>query len=615
MDRQSHHLLLRVPAPTRQALSFCEASVRGVTTWLAGLPKANLGETARQLYQALIELNQLRLPSETRLQLLELLRPDVHFVCQHLEKHYLNQPIVLGERPRKVAGLCQALQNHLAVGYKLIVVRAPSQPGRNRQQLLTLALQRAIHSLGSLQLRSTQLYGPAPEGLWLELHQLYQLAVEQSSERLLVRDPLARHAQGLSAEQSYLAALLLGCARCNQMRQQSIARLAAALEAWSALVNLQPATATATGSLFFFSPQIDGPPRYRSLFADKDPQRLLGIDPRPLVERIEEHLRLAPDNRELTRLPAAKGLDDDLLRHLSSAWGDISERSFQRIPAQGSLTLCIGMTAVHYHLAGQRPFNEVLELPQSSNCAVFKLHNGAPDIWANAFDAQSGSAEPRLVHDHIEFVRPRLQRAEAASSRPKIEIGTAAASSPSESHPLFDVKLVDHSPGGYCLAWPGEVPAQLQAGELLGLRDGSAKTWSVAVVRWIRQMRGGGMQMGVELIAPRAQPCGLRLLRKVDQGSEYLRALLLPAIDAISQPAMLIAPRLPFQEGHKVQINRNGEQQRAVLSRRRAHTGNYNQFEYRSLGELPRERETPVTAWGNHTASGDEDFDSLWKSL
>ncbi len=613
MDRQSHHLLLRAPAPTRQTLSFCDASVRGVTGWLAGLPKANIGETARQLYQALIELNQLRIASDTRLQLLELLRPDVDFVCNQLEKHFVNQPIVLSERPRKVAGLCQALQNHLAVGYKLIVIRVVSQPDRERHQLLSIALQRAIHCLGALLIRSTQLYGPAAPGLWLELHQLYQLAVEQGTERLLIRDPLARHAKGLSAEQSYLASLLLGCARCNQMRQQSIVKLAAALEAWSGMAQIQ--AVGAAGSLFLFSPLVDGPPRYRSLFPEREQQNLLGISTQPLVEVIEEHLRLAPDNRQLTRLPAAAGLDDDLLRHLCSAWGAISERTFQRIPAQGSLTLCIGMTALHYQLAGQRPFNEVLELQGTSNRAVFKLHNGAADVWANAFDAQSSTVELLPTHDHIEFVSPNLTRTAAAAKTAAPASAQPRGPSETENHPLYQVQLVDHSPGGYCLAWEGEVPGQLQTGELLGLREGSSQSWSIAVVRWIRQVRGGSTQMGVELIAPQAQPCGLRLLRKDDQGSEYLRALLLPEIGAISQPAMLIAPRLPFQEGHKVLIKREGEEQRAVLNRRRTGTGNYNQFEYRSLGQVAPERETPVTGWKTHTAGGDEDFDSLWKSL
>lgn len=613
MDRQSHHLLLRAPAPTQQNLSFCDASVRGVTGWLAGLPKANIGETARQLYQALIELNQLRVASDTRLQMLELLRPDVYFVCTQLEKHYVNQPIVLSERPRKVAGLCQALQNHLAVGYKLIVVRVVSQPDRDRHQLLSIALQRAIHSLGALLIRSTQLYGPPAPGLWLELHQLYQLAVEQGTERLLIRDPLARYGKGLSAEQSYLASLLLGCARCNQMRQQSIVQLAAALEAWGSLAQIQ--AASAAHSLFLLSPLVDGPARYRSLFSDREQLNLLGIDTRMLVELIEEHLRLAPDNRNLTRLPSATGLDDDLLRHLSAAWGAISERTFQRTSAQGSLTLCIGMTALHYQLAGQRPFKELLELPGTSNRAVYKLHNGATDVWSNAFDAQDTPTELLPDHDHIEFVRPNVALPTPVTPATPATAALPVRSSDGENHPVYQVQLVDHSPGGYCLAWDGDVPSLLQTGELLGLREGKAQNWSIAVVRWIRQVRGGSTQMGVELIAPQAQPCGLRLLRKVDQGSAYLRALLLPEISAISQPAMIIAPRLPFQEGHKVQINRDGEEQRAVLNRRRASTGNYNQFEYRALAQVPTERETRVTGWKTHTPGGDEDFDSLWKSL
>ncbi len=97
---------LRVPTPTHESLSFCNANARELKNWLDHLPKANLGETARQLYQGLIELNQLKLPVETRLQLLELFRPEVHFVCHNLERHFLNQSIVLDERPRKVANLC-----------------------------------------------------------------------------------------------------------------------------------------------------------------------------------------------------------------------------------------------------------------------------------------------------------------------------------------------------------------------------------------------------------------------------------------------------------------------------------------------------------------------------
>ncbi|WP_439860749.1 molecular chaperone [Pseudomonas sp. MBLB4136] len=604
MDRQSPHLLLRVPTPNKQSLSFCQAHPRDLKHWIAGLPKANIGETARQLYQALVELNQLQAPSEMRLQLLELLRPEVYFVCKHLERHFLNQSIVLDERPRKVANLCQALQNHLAVGYKLIIVRLATQTSREQIQALTLALQRAIHSLCAPLIRTSQLYCPVPEGLWLELHQLYQIARQRNLQQVAIRDPLGTHTQGLSIEQNYLVALMLGSARCNQMRQNSIARLAEVLEPWSTLVRLQ--AGDAPSSLFAVAPQQDGPPRYSSLFQPSERHQALGIDPGPLVEAIKEYLLLPAEDRASARLLVPEGLSQDMLQHLSAAWGDIAERTFQRTPGQGSLTLCIGMSALHFFLSSQRAFSKTLQLP-TSNSVEFKPRSGAPDVWAKAFDAQQTTDwEQGLPLEEIEYSKP---------PSPTAQGGQPPAAESKESYPSYALPIINHSPGGYCLSWPKEVPSQLQAGELLGVQDNPGQGWSVAVVRWIRQVRGGGTQMGIELIAPHAQACGLQLVRKADQSSQYLRALLLPAISAISRPATLVTPRLPFQEGNKVMINLNGTERRAVLSRRQTSTGSFSQFEYRSLDQPAPPSGKPVTPPESRGAGGEEDFDSLWKSL
>nr|WP_256834403.1 molecular chaperone [Pseudomonas oleovorans] len=600
MDKQSTHLqLLRVPTPSKQSLSFCDGSPRDLKRWIAGLPKANIGETARQLYQSLVELNQFLTPSENRLQLLELLRPEVSFVCQHLERHFLNQAIVLDERPRKVANLCQALQNHLAVGYKLIISRVITRSGKDRDQLLAVSLQRASHSLCSPLIRASQLYCPVPEGLWLELHQLYQIACEQRLQRQVIRDPLARHTQGMSTEQTYVTALLLGCARTNQMRQNGIARLAEALEPWSTLVKLQ--AGDDPDSLFVLAPQIDGPPRYKSLYQSSELHNLLGIDTQPLVDAIKEYLDLPEEERSKSRLMIPEGISLDLLQHVAAAWGDIAERTFQRTAGHGSLTLCIGMTALHFFLAGRSSFAEVLKRPVEIGAAVFKPVTGEPDVWSNAFDAQRNAAD-EIHFEEIQYT--------------KVTPGEQAQpESNGESYPTFPLPIVNHSPGGYCLSWPKDVPSQLQAGELLGVQDNPSQGWSVAIVRWIRQVRGGGTQMGIELIAPHARPCGLQLLRKGEQNSQYLRALLLPEISAISRPASLITPRLPFQEGSKVLINDHGEEHRAVLTRKQVSTGSFSQFEYHRVGVEEASAGTPVTASQSQKPAGEEDFDSLWKSL
>ena len=599
MDKQSPHLLLRVPTPTKQGLSFCDTTPRDLKRWIAGLPKANIGETARLLYQALIELNQLLTPSENRLQLLELLRPEVYYVCQHLERHFLSQAIVLDERPRKVANLCQALQNHLAIGYKLIITRLYAQPGRERSTLLGTALQRAIHSLNGPLIRTSQLYCPVPEGLWLELHQLYRIAQSQNLHKSVIRDPLARHTDGLSPEQSYVVAILLGCARCNQMRQGAIARLAEVLEPWSTLIDLTPVDPQR--SLFAVAPQLDGPPRYTSLFQPSELQGALGIDPRPLVDTIKDHLRLIEEGRPGSRLLVPDGFSIDMLQHVAAAWGDISERTFQRTKGTGSMSVCIGMSALNYFLANKRSFAELLK--QEDTSATFKPNNGEPDVWARSFDVQQGnnSWDNGLPFEEIEYPKPAAEETKEAAG--------------AESYPTYTLPIVNHSPGGYCLSWPKDVPSQLQAGELLGVQDTPAQGWSVAVVRWIRQVRGGGTQMGIELIAPHAQSCGLQLVRKAEQNSQYLRALLLPEIAAISRPATIITPRLPFQEGNKVLINIKGKERRAVLGHKRANTGSFNQFEYRDMELRSEDLATSVTASGSQRASGEEDFDSLWKSL
>lgn len=574
---------LRAPTPSQPRLSFCEATPRDLKRWIAGLPKANIGETARQLYQGLGELNQLLTPSDNRLHLLELLRPEVYFVCQHLERHFLHQAIMLDERSRKISNLCQALQSHLAIGYKQIVLRIAPKYSKDRAALLGLALQRATHALTGQLVRATQLYSPPPEHLWFELHQLYRTACQLQLQQRRVHDDLASLTTELSLEQTYIAALLLGSARCNQLRQNQIARLAEVLEPWSALLKLHPGTPD--DGLFAISAELDVGPRYRSMFRSEQRAGLLGFDPQPLVNTLEAHLLHQDTSKPL---PVPTGLSFDTLQHLHATWGEAAERSFQRTVGQGNLTVCVGMSALHFYLGGERSFSDMLKHP-GARAANFShaVAEGEKDSWSQAFDAAPQNNEQFLPYEEIQYDH----------------LGEDESSADAAPHyPTYALPVINHSPGGYCLGWPKEVPAELQSGEMLGIQDSVSLGWSIAVIRWIRQVRGGGTQMGIELVAPHAQPCGLQLVRSRDDHSQYLRGLLLPEISAIDVPATLLAPRLPFQEGSKVLINTHGEEHRAGLNRRVASTHSFNQFAYRSLEAA-------------QNGGSEEDFDSLWKSL
>lgn len=592
MDNATHTLNLRVPPQTLESLSFAESNEKGIAHWIANLPKANIGETARQLYKGLIELNQLRITPDKRLAMLELIRPQVHYVCTALSRYYLGQSIVLEERPRKVANLSQSLQNHLATGYKIVVTQDASMKNRDRAEITTLAIQRAIRALCGPLLRAYQLYCPVADGVWLEIHQLYLLARGRRLHQVPVEDKESTGGKVLSIEQAYLAVLLLGTARPNQMRQSVMARLFGVLENWSDLAALvEPDSPDA---LFIINPAMDCPPRYRSLVLDEDLTGSLGLDTRALVDTIKQYLLDSEPARK--RLQVPEGLGMELLQHISQSWGDLAERTFNRMPGRGELRITIGMSATHFQVAGTS-FSRFINA-EDSNPFSDASRRTRQEGWSTAFDGdQSVDWTPDV--EKINYT---------TDSEPSDEENA-------ESYPVHSLRIINHSPGGFCLTWPREVPRQLQAGELLGVQEEADQGWSLAVVRWIRQVRGGGTQMGIELIAPHFTPCAIKLLRKTEHPSRYLRALLVPEVTAIDRPSTLITPRLPFQVSSKVMLLLGGQELRAQLVEGITATGSFSQFEHHILNQPDNSTGQTETDSTSFTIGSEDDFDSLWKSL
>lgn len=605
MDKRNQLISPQAPAQDLTTFSFCKPAVRDLKAWIQGLPKANLGELARLLYQALTELNRLQASAELRLQLLEVIRPEVSFITRQLEKNHLQQSIILDERARKVANLCQALQNMQTTGYKLCLAQQPA--GRN--SLLPYAIHRSIHSLYSALARAYLLFYPIPAGLWFELHQLYLLARKHSLQTLRLKDSLLDGPKDQSIEEAYCCALLLGCSRINQMRQKDIVLLSNWLPNWSPLTSIQSVDASDT--LFVVAPHSDTPPRYKALLNITGNEQLIGFNSKALAGKLEEWVRLPAGNKNKAGIIVPPRAQPTFIYQLCSAWGDIAKRDFKRVPGSGSLELCLGMMAVHYYLADKTGFDDTLLKPHSSK-ASYSLDNSEPDVWANAFDASSTGEDS--LDEIIEYTP------QASAS------GSVQLDAQQPSYPLYTVTIVNHSPGGYCLEWPENAPSQLQAGDIIGLRAESEQSWATAVIRWIRQIRNGGAQIGVELMAPNAQPCGLQLLRPGEEASNYLRCLMVPALAAISRPATLITPRVPFQEGSRVNINNQGEESRATLGKRSVHTASISQYEYSvsapAYNPAPTaesgSKKTAQTSFATiETKTGNpaDDFSSLWKVL
>lgn len=593
---------LRVPEQKTASLSFCDTTPKAFRAWTNQLPMANIGEVSRQLYHAIIELNHLFLAPQYRLQFLELIRKKIHFVCGELSRHYLGLAIALPEKQRKIANLSQALQLHLASGYKLCLLEALDDGGLDKnRKLIATAVHRATSELAATILKSHQLYCPSPAQSWLECHRMFRFAHRNKLSDVTVEDGTLKQRPASTVAGSYKRLLLLGCARPNQLRQSELLQAYELFESWTEQTRCGPDIGEDT--LFVVNMERDNSPVYRSLLESKPGDESFGFDTRELATTISENL-----DARLRQLPAPGTLsipgnvNDTLLTHLSQALGILAKRNFNRIASQGTLEVCVGLSAAHYFIAGEKSFTEFVTGNDNSHGdeenLFVRTSRKRDDAWAGAHDASPSDEHLHSADTPINF---------------RGSFGNTPTPATDKNRPRSHITLlVNTSPGGHCVSWEASVPPSMQAGEILGVREQRSHPWSVAVVRWVRQIKNQGTQIGIELLAPSGSPCGVRLIQKVGNSSEYLRGLMLPEISVVNQAATLITPRLPFQAGSRISMLHDGREEQGQLLKKISSTGSISQFEMKFHNNVAAS--TPANSSASSSTSED-DFDSLWPSL
>jgi hypothetical protein len=600
MERTKIQIKLHIPSTTQHQLSFCQANVEGITRWAKNLPMANTGEAARQLYRATRELNQLYADPLLRFKLLEVMRPYIYSIGTLLAKNFLQTSVSLNERQLKVANLSQSLQSHLATGYKLVVAHSMAALSSNDKpsKVVTTSIHRAITDTTSTILRAFQLYCHPPERSWSEINQFFLLAEMHHLQNYKVIDTQNRYLSTSNISTAFIRAHLLGTAKPNNLRQQDLSQLYDATELWADRVNISDCDDEP--ALFIINLHRDCVAQYRQHLSDEQKPLFRSLNTAGLVQELTSY---AANPQGSSNITVPGKMSDNLLTHSIQAWGIHWQRSFRRMPKKGTLRLCIGLSATHYYIAGKKDF-EVLQaelrprtMDKPHQHSVDTGHRSNTDVWAGAFDVD-GAVIPEnntMNIDTMDFIS-KYKKEEAADTSLK--------------YPAHEVTLINTSPGGYCLHWVDELPASIQAGEILGIQESGMRHWAIGVISWIRHLGKSGTQLGIELLAPKAESGATQLLQKTGKNGDYRRSLLLPGIKAIAQPATLILPRLPFRTGNKIDllhIDNNGRQQ---LTKRTLSTNSFSQFQFRSAGIKPNPQALPQ---GNDFK--DDDFDSLWKKL
>ena len=546
---------LSLPANDISKLSFCGSSKTAkVKSWVDGLRATQIAQTSAILYRTVPELTRLKTDPETRFEMLEAVRPSVQHCIQGLTKEFLNQPVVLPDNAQKAAIVAQALQKYMVDGYVTCVRDIVTKSRQNARALdiLTKSVHRSITGIGLVFLRNFQLYTPTPRGLWLLIHSLHRTGCYYELEKKPVADAIFDLDTASSIDNSYVKVLLMATAGCSQINQKDVDTLFKAVSIWSSLVKLNKHIPQDGENLFIVNQSQDAPPGYKKRFTGSEFDYVLEMDIRSLIAQLNKQ---GGNTGDIIATKGKSGLIKDfpesLLTHLLEVWVNVAERKQHRKNTRAVADICIGLVDCHYFISDLTSFDSFIS--QNSEASDWQS-----DIGRN-FSTDL--------------------------SRDKYGIGTTGPERPS-----FRVTVQNASSGGFCLLWQGEIPARIEAGEIVGLKEAGKRSWSVGVVRWIRQMKKAS-QLGIQMLSDLPKTCGAAQIYDMGGYSDYMRAIVLPPFKMSNLGTTLLTAKAPFQEMSKAKLM-NGQKITTIkLDKCIFSTGSIKQFSFHSLDAINPSRD------------------------
>ncbi len=589
-----------------------EYSHRANQKWFDNLPRANLGETSREVYHRIVDSNKLLLKVADRAKFLELIEPTVTSICTSLKKHYTGRTVSLSGKQKKIANLCQALQLELIIGYKTIIEDLIADE-KYDNSLLPLAVNQIFILDHEVQTRTYQLYRELSKGFWQELHLLFQLAEQNQFHE----SSTAVRNKSDSILTNYKKILLLSTTNPNQLRQKEIDKIAIVL---GKLAKLSDLSSAPDGDFdFVINLHSDSSPFHSSLMKENMKGNHRGLNVHQAVIQLQETLKSNDTNK------STFNLDESMIRHLLSAWGTLATRIFSRSSGTGSIQVSIGLAGCHYLI--NRELYGAEEIAPQGEFLLDSLEGSLKDAIVVELDDNPNYSSPKKRHpdwnksisgpmvkkdllwDSI-YVSKSAGRSDEEQAPYDFMSRNKEAKSQEIQYDYNEATIINVSPGGYSLKLDGDLPKQTQTGEIIGLLelkiDGSY-IWNIGNIRWMLRHETGELQLGIQLIAPDAVPVFAQVRTDIMDDNSFQRCLLLPSISGIGQPPTILTSPMPFTSNQKLSLKNSDDTYDIYLTKLLSSGHNFKQFEYNELDIQHQEEEKE-----EETNIGHTDFDSVW---
>lgn len=584
---------------------------RDAEDWIANLPTAHVGETARLIYKAIAAINRTPLPAQQRFKVLEIFREPFEYVVQSLKKRYVNQAFPLTDKNIKIAELTRELEWELAIGYKIIIEASFSKKsGRVSNKLLLTSIYRTLCSLGESLLSAYLTYSPPQANqTWREVNHLYLFSEHNQLINEKVKDDVVSIQNNRTIGGIFKHIILLSLSNPYRLSQSEMLRVNQALPLWADSTYLHLfSTTNKPNGIFAIDLDNDAAPSYYMTSQKPiDTNYIRIFDTIALTKTLQEmHDETAIETLNQNSIYDAEKTPGELhketLKRLILAWGATPKRdaSRQGKEKEERVEMTTGLLSTHWHIQKLYELEQldsaVIKEPEFQETAEYasgptiseNSPEGVPDVW-NIMPI------PKVQEDRPTHNNEQMTEIDIPTISPATEV----------FHEAYDCQLVNESATGYCVSWDNSGKTKMVIGSLIGISY-KADDWSIGVIRWLKSPEKNPMYIGIELLSPTAYAIGSRSLSRRGDNGEYTRALLLPEQQSLKQPQTLITQFL-YKTGDRLELDIHGQLINIKLTKMLESSNAFNQFEFSIL-----KTEKLVAS---DSDSEIKDFDAIWSSI
>ena len=474
-----------------------------VHKWVNDLPLGSTGESSKQLYHALKQVNNQKNSLEHHLEFLETISPTVALLYPRLSKYFTDVSLPLNTKTRNALHVTNSLLTQILIGYRSIIKSLIAKKPFGWKKPFALALHRTLIYTSQIVCTQHLSYQPYSKGLWRDIFWCYQQA--EKFKLLSKSYPNFTNNQAkTSITYEFKQLILLSLLSAYDLGQKSMQEVYNLMPLWiknSDIFTNEPDDKKTCYSLNLLS---DVPPYLLGTKDDKTKQTLDRhyFSTFKLYKLLSGYLNKIEDDGAI-RL-GNNILSKSTIKSLLSSWSRNNLRKEVRNNGTGFVDIITGITAIHF------------VLNQQDQPAYNEVSNDLPD---NIIDFESTLTIEPINNPHLNgtlnsdgFLTSSDQEKDIWEKVYENNINTTtppAHWTENGTHNVFNFTksiLLDYSKDGYRLSVNDKKIDSLKYNELVAVREHALAPWTLAQVKWLHFSQKGDVQFGLRILSHQVLP-------------------------------------------------------------------------------------------------------------